>query len=117
MEFVDGYVKGRIIEFGNYAVSVDTTPPSVKPFNFSGIPDMSDMNAILFIIRDDLSGIGSYEGYIDKEWALFEYDQKNNLLTYSFDHGRITRNSKHYLTLKVTDNKDNITLYSCEFYW
>ena len=116
-EWDNGFVKGKITEFGNYAVSADTSAPVIKPFNFIGIPDMSDMNSILFIITDDLSGIMSYEGYIDNEWALFEYDAKNNLVLYKFDPARIKREQKHELELYIIDNKQNITFYYTEFYW
>jgi murein DD-endopeptidase MepM/ murein hydrolase activator NlpD len=116
-EWDNGYVKGKIIEFGNYAVSVDTSAPVVKPFNFRGIPDMSDMNSILFIAKDDLSGIMSYEGYIDNEWALFEYDAKNDLVLYKFDPERIKKEQNHELELYIIDNKQNITFYYTEFYW
>ncbi len=116
-EWTDGFVKGTISEFGNYAVSVDTTPPDIKPINFSGIPDMSDMNSMLFRVKDDLSGIMSYEGYIDGNWALFEYDAKNDLVFYKFDPERISRESNHDLELYVVDNKQNINFYYTEFYW
>jgi hypothetical protein len=106
-----------ISEFGNYAVSVDTTPPVIKPLNFSGIPDMSDMYYMLFRVKDDFSGIMSYEGYIDGDWALFEYDAKNDLVFYKFDPERISRESNHDIELYVIDNKQNITFYYTEFYW
>ena len=60
-------------------------------------------------ITDDLSGINYYEPSIDGNWALFEYDQKNNVLIYKFDADRITSGTKHNLSLKVADNKDNIS--------
>jgi hypothetical protein len=116
-EWTDGFVKGSITGFGNYAVSADTTPPVIKPLNFSGIPDMSDKNSILFRVKDDLSGIMSYEGYIDGDWALFEYDAKNDLVFYKFDPERITRQSNHDLELYIVDNKQNINFYYTEFYW
>jgi hypothetical protein len=116
-EWDNGFVKGMISEFGNYAVSIDTSPPVIKPLNFSGIPDLSDMNSILFKVKDDLSGIMSYEGYIDGDWALFEYDAKNDLVFYKFDPERIPREQNHELELYVIDNKQNITFYYTEFYW
>lgn len=116
-EWDNGYVKGSISEFGNYAVSIDTSAPVIKPLNFSGIPDMSDMNSILFKVKDDLSGIMSYEGYIDGDWALFEYEAKNDLVFYKFDPERISREQNHELELYVIDNKQNITFYYTEFYW
>jgi hypothetical protein len=116
-EWADGFVKGTIIEFGSYAVSVDTVPPEIKPINFSGIADMSDINSMLFRVKDDLSGIMSYEGYIDGNWALFEYDAKNDLVFYKFDPERISRESNHNLELYVVDNKQNINFFCTEFYW
>jgi hypothetical protein len=116
-EWANGFVKGNITEFGNYAVSVDTTPPSIKPINFRGIPDMRDKNSMLFRVKDNLSGIMSYEGYIDGEWALFEYDAKNDLVFYKFDPERISRESNHNLELYVIDNKQNINFYFTEFHW
>jgi len=68
-------------------------------------------------IRDDFSGIKSYEPEIDGKWALFEYDQKNDVLIYQFDEERITKGSRHDLTLKVTDRKDNVNVYKTTFVW
>jgi hypothetical protein len=68
-------------------------------------------------INDDLSGIKSYEGTIDGKWALFEYDQKSEMLIYRFDETRISKKSKHDLSLKVTDNRDNYRIYKCNFTW
>src|SRR4030042_3747842 len=116
-EWDNGFVKGMIPEFGNYAVSIDTSPPVIKPLNFSGIPDLSDMNSILFKVKDELSGIMSYEGYIDGDWALFEYDAKNDLVFYKFDPERISKEQNHELELYVIDNKQNINFYYTEFYW
>jgi len=64
-----------------------------------------------------LSGIKSYEPAIDGKWALFEYDQKNDVLIYRFDPVRLTKGTTHSLTLKVTDNKENQSNYSCDFKW
>jgi hypothetical protein len=116
-EWDNGFVKGMISAFGNYAVSIDTSAPVIKPLNFSGIPDLSGMNSILFNVKDDLSGLMSYEGYIDGNWALFEYDAKNDLVFYKFDPERISREQNHELELYVIDNKQNIAFYYTEFYW
>jgi hypothetical protein len=48
---------------------------------------------------------------------LFEYDQKNDVLIYRFDEKRIARGTKHSLSLKVTDNKDNTGYFSRDFTW
>jgi hypothetical protein len=68
-------------------------------------------------IADDLSGINYYEPAIDGKWALLEYDQKNNVLIYKFDPEKIVQGTKHSLSLKVADNKDNISYFNCSFIW
>ena len=114
-EWRDGRVVGNIRQFGRYTVTMDTIPPEIRPLNAEA--DMHGGSSIRFMAKDALSGIQSYEGYIDNEWALFEYDMKNDLVYYLFDEGRITRGSQHELELYIVDNKDNISYYYTEFYW
>jgi hypothetical protein len=38
-------------------------------------------------------------------------------LIYRFDEKRLTKGTKHDLLLKVTDNKDNKSMYSTTFTW
>ena len=75
------------------------------------------MKTIKITITDDLSGIRSWEPSIDGKWALFEYDQKNNVLIYRLDSKRIVQGKKHNLVLKVTDAMDNTSNYKCDFTW
>ena len=70
-----------------------------------------------FTIRDDLSGIEKYEGYIDNNWTLFEYDPKRDLLLYKFDESRLTGESQHELELYVSDERGNTSLLNTTFYW
>jgi len=116
-EWKDGWVITQTRSFGRYAVAIDTTEPEIKPLNIPESSDMSDKNSVRFNVTDDLSGIQSYEGYINNEWALFEYNAKNNLVYYIFDPERITRGSSHELELYIIDNKDNISFYYTEFKW
>jgi hypothetical protein len=79
--------------------------------------NLSGKREIRIRITDEFSGIKSYEPAIDEKWALFEYDQKNEVLIYRFDENRIMKGTKHTLLLKVTDNKNNISLFSRNFTW
>ena len=79
--------------------------------------NLSGRKEIRIRIKDELSGIKSYEPLIDGQWALFEYDQKYDLLTYKFDETRVNSGMKHELVLKVTDNKDNTSTFKCNFTW
>ena len=116
-EYVDGAVVTSLRSFGQFAIGIDTVAPHITPLygNVSG--DLSGKKAIKFTIVDDLSGIKKYEGYIDNHWVLFEYDMKNDLISYTFDNDRIDSGSEHELELYVSDNKGNVNLFHTTFTW
>ena len=114
--YKDGAVVGEISNFGSFAVSLDTVAPVIIPVDGKRT-DYTGKAALRFIIRDELSGIDSYEGYIDNKWALFEYDPKNDLLLYSFDKERLSEGADHKLELYVSDEKGNVNLYQATFQW
>lgn len=116
-DFVDSMVTTNIRNFGNYAVAIDTTPPTITPVNITKGKDMRHTDRVKFIVKDDLSGISSYNGYIDNQWALFEYKLINNLIYYYFDDEKIEKGQNHELELYVIDQKDNIAVYSTTFYY
>jgi hypothetical protein len=111
------YITGEVYNFGDYFIGIDTIPPEISPLGFTRGADLSAKNEIRIRITDELSGIKSYEAEIDGKWALFEYDQKSDLLTYFFDESRIAKGTKHNLALKLTDNKDNSSYFNCDFTW
>ncbi|MEN8227183.1 MAG: M23 family metallopeptidase [Bacteroidota bacterium] len=116
-EYHNGAVVARLRKFGKFAISADTVAPEIIPVNGKAGGDLSERSSLRFTIRDDLSGIEKYEGYIDNSWVLFEYDMKNDLLTYTFDSDRIARGSSHGLELYVTDSKGNVSLFRSTFTW
>ncbi len=112
-----GAVTASLRDFGAYAIAVDSISPEVIPLNHPGGGDFSGSGEMRFTIRDNLSGIEKYEGYIDNHWVLFEYDPKNELLTYRFDDRRLKRESDHELELYVSDKQGNVKLYHATFRW
>ena len=116
-EFKNGFVTARVRVFGDFIVTVDTFPPVIKPVSFISGGKYSAGQIISFTIEDSISGIRKYTGYIDKSWALFEYDAKNNLLSYAVDSGRLVSGKLHQLEIIVSDNKDNITRFNGSFYF
>ena len=113
----DGFMHCQTNVFGRFTVMLDTIPPTIVPLNIRPGRDMSNRSMISFRVSDDLSGISSYNGYIDNEWVLFEFDPKNDHLFYVFDEERIGRGQKRELELRVVDEKDNSSFYSVEFYY
>lgn len=113
----DGYISADVTSFGNYFIGIDTVAPIISSNGLVSGSDLTGKREMRIGITDDFSGIKSYEPQLDGKWALFEYDQKNNVLIYRFDDQRITKGTKHSLSLKVTDNTDNTSFYSCDFIW
>ena len=113
----DGYISAEARIFGKFYVGIDTLAPEITANGIVQGANLSGRKEMRIRISDDLSGINYYEPEIDGKWALFEYDQKNNVIIYKFDAERITRGTKHNLSLKVADNKDNISYFNCSFIW
>jgi len=113
----DGWVTAQPSSFGMFFVGIDTVSPLITSNTLAPGVDLTGKKEMRIRIWDDLAGIKSYEPVIDGKWALFEYDQKNNVLIYRFDPERIAKGTKHNLTLKVSDNVNNTNYFNCDFVW
>ena len=74
---------------------------------------MTEKTKLVFKIVDELSGIGKFNGTIDGNWVLFEYDQKTNSLWHTFDDR--TEAGTHQLELEIIDKKVNKSTYKTNF--
>jgi hypothetical protein len=115
-KYFPGFITAKISSTAHYFVTVDTVCPHVTP-KFGDGEDLRKRTSLKIKIDDNLSGIQKYAGYIDGEWALFEYDAKNRMLTYDFDPKHVVRNKKHSLKLTVSDNKNNTAVFESSFVW
>jgi hypothetical protein len=113
----DNYISAEVRSFGKYYIGIDATAPEISASGLTQGVNLTGKKEIKIRITDDLSGINYYEPSIDGKWALFEYDQKNNMIIYTFDPEKIARGTKHNLSLKVADNKDNVSYFNCSFTW
>jgi len=111
------FISAGINEFGMYTLYADTIPPVLKPINISAGKDMRNLASVRFTLDDDLSGVASYNGYINNQWVLFEYDPKNKLLFYTFDKERLQRGKTHELEVYAEDIAGNKSMYHTTFLW
>lgn len=72
-EWENGNIKFNTRNFGSFTLLTDTIPPTVNIRRISN-------EEISFIIKDELSGIHSYEAYLNGAWLLMHYDYKRNLI-------------------------------------
>ena len=113
-KFEDGFVKAKPRSFGSFYIAVDTIAPTIAPVNITDGKSMRGIGKMNFKIRDNLSGIKSFNGYIDDKWVLMEFDAKTATLSHTFD-GSVS-NGKHKLTLIVVDMKDNSKTLTLSFF-
>lgn len=115
-KYMDGWVEGNIRALGNYALVVDTQAPKIVSLSIADKKPLKDASKLKFKITDNLSGIETFRGTIDGKWVLFEYDLKNNLISYTFDKSRMQFGKNHVLNLEVTDFKGNTSTYKANFF-
>jgi len=112
--FENGYVKTVPKTFGSFFIAIDTIAPTITPINITEGKNMNSISKMSFKIRDNLSGIKSFNGYLDGKWILMEFDTKTATLLHTFDER--TTSGKHSFELLVIDMKDNVKRYAIEFY-
>jgi hypothetical protein len=107
------WIEAGIRDLGNYTIMKDDLPPVITPVN----PAAWTVNRRIDLrISDNLSGVQTYRGEIDGQFALFEFDGKKNLVTYRFDKTRLQR-GEHHLRFTVTDACGNHAEYKRLFIW
>ncbi|WP_224484787.1 M23 family metallopeptidase [Robertkochia aurantiaca] len=100
---------------GTFTLAKDTVSPSVRPMNFRDEQYLSNFRYLKLRIEDDLSGINTYNAWINGEWVLMEYEYKDQSITFNFDDLK-TEEKKCELKVEVTDNVGNSTIFNSTFY-
>ncbi len=93
----------RTRSFGDYTLLTDTTPPVIRPVR-------ANTSSLAFSISDGLSGIKSFDVYVDGEWVLMNYDYKRALIwSEKFDE---SKPFKGPIEVRVKDNAGNEQVYT-----
>jgi murein DD-endopeptidase MepM/ murein hydrolase activator NlpD len=102
-------------KLGQFILAKDTIAPKIsiaKPIEGKWL---SNQKTIQLTMSDALSGIKSYNGFLNGQWVLFEYENKTNTITHYFDDG-IVAEGKNVLKVVVTDNVGNSTIFETHFF-
>lgn len=105
--------KAKIL--GKYALVQDTVAPKIsitKPIEGKWL---TNVNTIQLTISDELSGIKSYNGFLNGKWILFEYDNKTKKIIHNFSDGIVLEGAND-LKVVVTDNVGNSTIFETHFF-
>ena len=93
---------------------IDTIPPSIKPINIYPEKNMQNENLVKFKIEDELSGIKTFNGYINNQWELFEFDKKTGILSFEFTSD-FNKKISNEIEIIVTDERNNRSIYTGSF--
>lgn len=100
---------------GQFALVLDTISPKITIGKSIEGKWLSDQKKIQLTISDELSGIKSYNGYLNGNWILFEYDNKTKKITHDFSDGVVAEGAND-LKIVVTDNVGNSTIFETHFF-
>jgi hypothetical protein len=102
-EWLNGRIEFNTREFGDFTILKDTEAPSIRPVYINN-------QTVRFKIRDNLSGISSFEANINGEWLLMHYDSKTaTIWSERFDK---TTPLKGTFELTVKDNAGNKSTFT-----
>lgn len=101
----NGWMEVKTHTMGEYTVKVDSVAPTVKASNFKDGQSVKALKSLRFKISDDMTGIETYDIYLDDVWVLGQYDAKNNLLYYEFDEKM--KKGTNNVKVVVTDGVGN----------
>ena len=111
----DAVFTAKVKTLGKYALVLDTIAPKIniaKPIEGKWL---TDKKTLQLTISDSLSGIKSYNGYLNGNWILFDYDNKTKKITHDFSDGIVAEGANE-LKLVVIDNVGNSTTFETHFF-
>jgi hypothetical protein len=112
-KFDGSHVGGKVREFGDFGIKIDTVAPRINPVNIVPGRNMRQYRKIIFTIGDNLSGITDFDTYIDDKWVITEYDAKVAKLTHSLDMKLAA--GEHTFKVVAVDERNNKREYSIKF--
>jgi murein DD-endopeptidase MepM/ murein hydrolase activator NlpD len=118
-----GYITTKLVDntftcktrnLGQFILAKDTTAPKISMAKSIEGKWITAQKSINVTISDDLSGVKTYNGYINDKWVLFEYESKLKRLTHVFNDD-LLQEGANKLKVVVTDNVGNSTIFETQF--
>jgi hypothetical protein len=107
LSYEGGEWKGNTISFytrsfGDFVLASDSVAPVITPLNVSN-------RQLKFKIEDKLSGISSFDAYVNGEWVLMKYDYKWDVIWTDGSDDRVPLQGD--VRIVVKDNAGNENVY------
>lgn len=111
----DAVFTAKVKTLGKYALVMDTIAPKITIAEPIEGKWLNDKKTLQLTVSDGLSGIKSYNGYLNGNWILFEYDNKTKKLTHNFSDGIVSEGAND-LKVVVIDNVGNSAVFKTQFF-
>ena len=120
LDYLPTYRKGTIFsaktrELGTFCLANDEINPKIAILKVIEGTNLTKESTVSFRISDDMSGINTFNGYLNGKWILFEYEYKQKRLTYKLSDKVAPEIGKNELKLIVADNVGNTTIFETSF--
>lgn len=100
---------------GKYGLVLDNVNPVITSNKSIEGKWITSQKELKLSIYDALSGIKSYNAYLNEQWILMEYDNKTRQLTHDFSDG-IVAEGANILKVIVVDQMGNSTTFETRFF-
>jgi len=97
-EWNENQIRFKTRNFGSFVLAEDVVKPSITPIRVSN-------QGLRFSIKDNLSGIKSFEAFVNGEWIWMRYEHKQAVIWSESLKGQAL---KGVVLLKVTDQAGNV---------
>jgi hypothetical protein len=111
----DGKLTAKVRALGNFKLAQDTIAPRIFDVGFTEGKWLSDKETIGMRISDNLSGIATFDAWLNGKWILMHYEYKTRTIFHNFSDG-IVDEGRNDLKVTVTDNVGNSTTFETHFF-
>lgn len=94
----ENQIRFKTRNFGSFVLAEDVVKPSITPIRVSN-------QGLRFSIKDNLSGIKSFEAFVNGEWIWMRYEHKQAVIWSESPKGQALKGA---VLLKVTDQAGNV---------
>ena len=101
---------------GTYVIAIDSIAPRINGFESIEGKWLSKQSQISGTISDNLSGIKSYDLYLNGQWALLDYDYKTRTIKHVFHADSPLQEGRNEVRIVVIDNAGNSTIFETHFF-
>jgi murein DD-endopeptidase MepM/ murein hydrolase activator NlpD len=111
----EGRLTAQVRYMGNFRLEQDNTAPTIYSPSFNEGQWLSEKDTFSVKISDDLSGIATFDAWLNGKWILMHYDYKTRIIYHNFSDG-IVDEGRNDLKIVVTDNVGNSATFETHFF-